>query len=63
MPPTKRKGPVSTPGAAGALASALNVAKSTRIKPGDLQHDADVERRFSIPDSFWGDQCNEGDED
>ena len=42
---------------------ALSVAKFTRIKPGDLQHEADGERRFNIPGSFWGDQCNEGDED
>ena len=62
MPP-KRKGPAPAPGAASALASALNVAKFTRIKPGDLLHEADVERRFNIPGSFWGDQCNEGDGD
>ena len=62
MPP-KRKGAAPAPGAAGALASALNVTKFMRIKPGDLQHEVDVERCFSIPGSFWGDQCNKGDGD
>ena len=51
MPTTKRKAPPA-PGAANALASALGVAKFTRIKPGEL----------NIPGSYWGDQCGEGEE-
>ena len=61
MPTTKRKAPPA-PGAANALASALGVAKFTRIKPGELQHEVDVGRRFNIPGSYWGDQCGEGEE-
>ena len=61
MPTAKRKAPPA-PGAANALASALGVAKFTRIKPGELQHEVDVGRRFNIPGSYWGDQCGEGEE-
>ena len=62
MPTTKRKAPPA-PGAANALASALGVAKFMRIKPGELlQHEVDVGRRFNIPGSYWGDQCDEGEE-
>ena len=57
MPP-KAKGK-ATAGAAAALASALGVEKFTRIKHGDLQHEADVKRSFSIPGSYWGDECTE----
>ena len=62
MPTTKRKAPPA-PGAANALASVLGVAKFMRIKPGELlQHEVDVGRRFNIPGSYWGDQCDEGEE-
>ena len=61
MPTTERKA-APAPGAANALASALGVAKFTRIKPSELQHEVDVGRRFNIPGSYWGDQCNEGEE-
>ena len=57
MPP-KAKGK-ATAGAAAALASALGVEKFTRIKHGDLQHEADVKRSFSVPGSYWGDECTE----
>ena len=53
MPTTKRKAPPA-PGAANALASALGVAKFTRIKPGELQHEVDVGRRFNIPRKSLG---------
>ena len=51
MPP-KAKGK-ATAGAAAALTSALGVEKFTRIKHGDLQHEADVKRSFSVPGSYW----------
>ena len=59
MPTTKRKAPPA-PGAANALASALGVAKFTRIKPGELQHEVDVgqavsESTFSIHAAFDSD--------
>ena len=54
MPP-RAKGK-STAGAAAALTSAVGVEKSTRIKHGDLQHEADVKRSFSVPGSYWGDE-------
>ena len=57
MPP-KAKGK-ATAGAAAALTSALGVEKFTRIKHGDLQHEADVKRSFSVPGSYWGDECTE----
>ena len=52
MPP-KAKGK-ATAGAAAALTSAVGVQKFTRIKHGDLQHEAYVKRSFSVPDSYMG---------
>ena len=43
LPKAKGK---ATAGAAAALTSALGVEKFTRIKHGDLQHEADVKRSF-----------------
>ena len=57
MPP-KAKGK-ATAGAAAALTSALGVEKFTRIKHGDLQHEADVKRSFSVPGSYWGDESTD----
>ena len=57
MPP-KAKGK-ATAGAAAALASALDIEKFTRIKHGDLQHEADVRRSFSAPGSYWGDESTD----
>ena len=54
MPPKAKS--KATAGAAAALASALGVEKFTRIKHGDLQHEADVKRSFSAPGSYWGDE-------
>ena len=51
----KAKGKATT-GAAAALTSALGVEKFSRIKHGDLQHEADVKRSFSAPGSYWGDE-------
>ena len=50
MPP-KAKGKAKA-GAAAALASEVGVKKFTRIKHGDLQHEADVKRSFSVPGSY-----------
>ena len=61
VPPTKRKA-LPAPGATTKLASALGVARFTRIKPVELQHEVDVGRRFNVPGSYWGDQCDEGEE-
>ena len=59
MPP-KAKGK-ATAGAAAALTSAVvGVEKFTRIKHGDLQHEADVKRSFSAPGSYWwGDESTD----
>ena len=57
MPP-KAKGK-ATADAAAALTSALGVEKFTRIKHGDLQHEADVKRSFSVPGSYWGDESTD----
>ena len=56
--PHKAKGK-ATAGAAAALTSALGVEKFTRIKHGDLQHEADVKRSFSVPSSYWGDESTD----
>ena len=57
MPPKARG--KATAGAAAALTSALGVEKFTRIKHGDLQHEADVKRSFSAPGSYWSDESTD----
>ena len=57
MPP-KAKGK-ATAGAAAALTSALGVETFTRIKHGDLQHEADVKCSSSAPGSYWGDESTD----
>jgi len=57
MPPKARG--KATAGAAAALTSAVGVQKFTRIKHGDLQHEADVKRSFSVPGSYWGDESTD----
>ena len=57
MPP-KAKGK-ATASTAAALTPALGVEKFTRIKHGDLQHEADVKRSFSVPGSYWGDESTD----
>ena len=44
------KGGGSKPKAGGsdALAKSLNVAKYTRLKPGELQHEMDIRRKFTV---------------
>ena len=36
-----------------------SLEKFTRIKYGDLQHEADVKRSFSVPGSYWGDESTD----
>ena len=62
MPPKGKGKAPPKPTAASELASALGVAKFSRIKHGDLQHEANVKRPFSVPGSYWNAQCTDGDE-
>ena len=49
MPPKGKHKAAPKPTAASELASALGVAKFSRIKHGDLQHEANVKRSFTVP--------------
>ena len=59
----KGKGPKPKAGASDALAKCLGVAKYTRLKPGELQHEVDIRRKFTVKGSWWGDECPEDETD
>jgi hypothetical protein len=62
IPPKVKHKAAPKPTAVSELASALGVAKFSRIKHGDLQHEANVKRSFTVPGSYWNAQCTDGDE-
>jgi len=49
MPPKGKHKAAPKPTAASELASALGAAKFSRIKHGDLQHEANAKRSFTVP--------------
>ena len=59
----KGNGPKPKARASEALAKSLNVAKYTRLKPGELQHEVDIRRKFTVKGLWWGSECPEDETD